>query len=120
MSATKLLGIYSDGMVFQRNKEIIIEGTESVLPEVKVTFADTVKTAAVENGKFKAVLPPYDVMRGETLKVEGSDTIEVTDVCVGDVFMLAGQSNMELPVVRTVDLNKDEIEAKDYPEVRHI
>ncbi|MBR2991976.1 MAG: hypothetical protein IKF31_01590 [Clostridiales bacterium] len=118
MSATKLLGIYSDGMIFQRNKEIIIEGTENVLPEVKVTFAGTIKTAVVENGKFKAVLPPFDVTRGESLKVEGTDTIEVTDVCVGDVFMLAGQSNMELPVVRTVDLNKDEIEANDYPEVR--
>ena len=53
MSATKFLGIYSDGMVFQRNKEIIIEGTESNLTEVKVTFAGAVKTAAVENGKFK-------------------------------------------------------------------
>ena len=47
MSATKLLGIYSDGMIFQRNKEIIIEGTENVLPEVKVTFAGTIKTAVV-------------------------------------------------------------------------
>ena len=118
MAATKLLGIYSDGMVLQRNKEIVIEGTEDILPEVKITFAGISTAAPVESGRFKAVLPPQDVMRSAVLKVEGTDTIEVTDVCVGDVFMLAGQSNMELPVVRTVDLNKEEIEAGDYPEVR--
>lgn len=118
MSLTKLLGIYSDGMVFQRNKELVIEGTESVLSEVKVTFAGISTAAQVTEGRFKAVLPPFDVMRGASLKVEGTDLIEINDVCVGDVFMLSGQSNMELPVIRTVDLNKEEIEAGDYPEVR--
>jgi hypothetical protein len=29
MAETKLLGIYSKGLVLQRNKEIVIEGTDS-------------------------------------------------------------------------------------------
>ena len=118
MSATKLPGIFQSGMVFQKNKEFIVEGEESLLSEVTVSFAGIKKKAQVTEGKFRAVFPPMEATVNEQLKVEGSDTIVLEDVCVGDVFMLAGQSNMELPVIRTVDLNKEEIEAKDYPEIR--
>ena len=34
MSSTKLLGIYSNGMVLQRNKDIVIEGYEDSLENV--------------------------------------------------------------------------------------
>ena len=118
MSETKLLGIYSDGMVLQRNKEIIIEGFESTKSSVEVTLNGITVTAEVSDGKFKAVLPPMDVVFDTALTVEGTETITVKDVCIGDVFMLAGQSNMELPVVRTLELNKEEVDAKDYPYVR--
>ena len=118
MGSTKLSGIYSNGMVLQRKKEIVIEGFESTASEVTVTLAGHVVTAPVTDGKFKAVFPPMDVIFDTELKVEGTDTIEIKDVCVGDVFMLAGQSNMELPVRRTMELNKEEVEAKDYPYVR--
>ena len=118
MSATKLLGIYSNGMVLQRNEEIVIEGFENSKSEVTVTLAGNSVSAKVENGKFRALLPSMDVVFDTVLKVEGTDTVTVNDVCIGDVFLLAGQSNMELPVIRTVDLNKDEIDAADYPYVR--
>ncbi len=118
MTATKLLGIYSDGMVLQRNKEITIEGFESSKSEVVITLAGKSVTAEVEDGSFKAVFPPMDVIFDTEIKVEGTDVITIKDVCIGDVYMLAGQSNMELPVIRTIDLNKEEIEAKDYPYVR--
>lgn len=118
MESTKLTGIYSNGMVLQRNKEIIIEGFESAKSEVVVTLADSVVTASVTEGRFKAIFPPTDVVFDTVLKVEGTDTIEIKDVCIGDVYMLAGQSNMELPVVRTLELNKEEVEAKDYPYLR--
>ena len=118
MSATKLLGIYSNGMVLQRNEEIVIEGFENSKSEVTVTLAGNSVSAKVENGKFRALMPSMDVVFDTVLKVEGTDTVTVNDVCIGDVFLLAGQSNMELPVIRTVDLNKDEIDAADYPYVR--
>ena len=118
MATTGLLGIYSDGMVLQRNKDIVIEGFESESSSVAVTLADQVMTAEVVDGKFKAVFPPMDVIFDTELKVEGSEVITVKDVCIGDVFMLAGQSNMELPVGRTLELNREEVEAKDYPYIR--
>lgn len=118
MSDTKLFGIYSNGMVLQRNKEIVIEGEERVKPEVTVTLGTVSVTAPVTGGKFKAVLPAMEAATGLELKVEGTGILNIQDVCIGDVYMLTGQSNMELPVSRTYDLNKEEIEEKDYPFIR--
>ena len=118
MASTKLFGIYSNGMILQRNTEIVIEGWETVNSEVKVSMCGNSVTVPVEDGVFKAVLPPMDVAVDTELTVEGSECITLKDVCIGDVYMLTGQSNMELPVSRTYDLNKEEIEAKDYPYIR--
>ena len=118
MASTKLTGIYSDGMVLQRNKAILIEGFEDSKPEVTVTLAGQTVTAKVSDGRFMAEFSPMDVTFDAELKVYGTDTVTIKDVCIGDVYMLAGQSNMELPVIRTYDLNEEEIEAKDYPYVR--
>ena len=118
MASTKLSGIYSNGMVLQRNQKIKIEGSETSKSEVVVTLAGQSVTSEVKDGKFLVEFSPMDVVFDTELKVEGSETITVKDVCIGDVFMLAGQSNMELPVIRTYDLNKEEIEAKDYPFIR--
>lgn len=118
MSSTKLLGIYSNGMVLQRNEEIIIEGEDNAASSVKVTLAGNTVEAEVVSGKFKAVFEPMDVTIDTELKVEGTDTVTIKDVCIGDVYMLAGQSNMELPVIRTIELNEEEINAKDYPLIR--
>ena len=118
MGDTKLKGIYSNGLVLQRNKEIIIEGTDTSASEVVVTLAGSSVTAKVEGGAFKAVFLPMDAVFDTELKVEGTETLTVKDVCIGDVYMLTGQSNMELPVIRTYDLNKEEIEAEDFEYVR--
>ncbi len=120
MSSTLLAGVYSDGIVLQRNKNIIISGFEDKLAEVKVTLADIEVQTSVSEGRFTATFPPMDAAEGLTLTVEGTDTVQVTDVCIGDVFMLSGQSNMELPVSRTYDKNKEEVDAKDYPFIRQI
>ena len=118
MESTKLTGIYSNGMVLQRDKEIIIEGFESAKSEVVVTLADSVVTASVTEGRFKAVLPPMDVVFDTVLKVEGTDTIEIKDVCIGDVYMLAGQSNMELPIARVKDRYPALAQIEENPGIR--
>ena len=118
MTATSLAGVYSDGLVLQRNKDILISGSEASLPEVRVTLAGITLTAEVTDGCFKVIFPPMEAAEGLTLTVEGTDTVEVTDICVGDVYMLSGQSNMELPVSRTYDMNRDKVDAGDYPLIR--
>ena len=46
---------------------------------------------------------PYELTCGE---------IKIHDIYFGDVFVLGGQSNMELMLARTLDLYEDEIKMK--------
>ena len=42
----------------------------------------------------------------------------IKDILVGDVWVLAGQSNMQIPISRTLDLFEEEVKDANYPEIR--
>ena len=93
MASTKLKGIYSNGMVLQRNKEIVIEGFESSAAEVKVTLADQSVTAKVEDGRFIAVLPPMD-------EEDDADLADILYTITGkqfDISRIRGKLDYENP-----------------------
>lgn len=118
MGRTKLAGIIGSGMVIQRNEKFHIWGTEDSLDVVKVVFENSTYEAKVIDGKFDAVLPAHKEGTGFEIKVIGSEEIILEDVLFGDVFICAGQSNMELPIYRTRDISAEEIDAADYPTIR--
>ena len=96
----KIDRLFSDHMVLQREKEIRIWGTCSKdHPEipVTVTLGERIVKAAVESsGKWIAVFMPMHTARKLALTVEcGEEKLTVTDVCIGEVWVAAGQSNME-------------------------
>ncbi|MBE6753100.1 MAG: sialate O-acetylesterase [Ruminococcaceae bacterium] len=112
----RLDGIFADGMVLQRNAENCIWGWDSA-PAVTVTLEGREYTAPTENGKFRVTLPPHEAAVGCTITVKGSDTVTLSDVCFGDVLLLTGQSNMELPVGRVLDASPDVV-SDNYPLIR--
>lgn len=118
MGNTKLAGILGSGMVIQRNKDFHIWGNEDTLNKVSVVFEGNTYETEVCDGKFDAVLPAHKEGVGFTIEVKGSETIVLDDILFGDVFMCAGQSNMELPIYRTMDACGDEIKASNYPMIR--
>lgn len=117
---TKLPGIFSNGMILQRDRTCAVWGTEdtSGISEVKVTLEGKTYTSEVKDGSFCVILPPHEAATGLTIEITGSTKIVLMDVCYGDVYLLTGQSNMELPVYRTRDVSQEEIEASDYPYIR--
>lgn len=114
-------GIFGDGMVLQRGKESRIFGKAD--GEVTVTLekdgkSEEYKTSAA-NGKFVCTLGIHEAGTGYKLTVSSvSESVTYYDVCFGDVYYLSGQSNMELPVYRTLDVTEEEVKASDYPYVR--
>lgn len=110
-------GIFSDGMVLQRNAPNRIWGTDSLADEVTILLDEYIYKAKVESGRFSALLPERDAGTGFSIVLKGSETIEINDVSFGDVFMLSGQSNMELPVGRVLDVSGDEVSAAEYPDI---
>ena len=114
----KLAEIFRDGMVLQRDAVCSVFGQEDQAQEVSVILEGKEYRSSVENGRFKVQLPPHPVSTDISMTVQGSGKIEIRDICFGDVFYLGGQSNMELPVYRTMDVSSEEVGKSDYPYIR--
>ena len=99
MSHITLPIIYQDHMMLQREKDIHIQGTCSHGKTITVAFNATRTTVPVHCKKFQCTLPPQDVSCHGTLSFfiddnKSADLI-IQDICVGDIWLAAGQSNME-------------------------
>ena len=92
----KLPAIISDHMVLQQKQSDPIWGWDTPGTKVTVTFADQTQTAeAGADGKWTVKLSPMPANdKPQVLKVTGSETKEVQDVLVGEVWICSGQSNM--------------------------
>ncbi|MBP5492137.1 MAG: hypothetical protein J6Y08_04770 [Clostridiales bacterium] len=114
----KLARIFRDGMILQRRRPVSIWGCEDQCDRVAVRLQGTEYSAAVSDGKFLVELPSREAVENITIEIEGSEKIVLQNVCFGDVFFLTGQSNMELPVYRTMDVSEEEIKNSNYPFIR--
>ena len=114
----KLSGIYGNGAILQRNEWNVISGTDDSAAEITLSIGEQIYNAAVESGRFSIMVPPREAATGLTLTIRGSSTVVLTDICFGDVFMLSGQSNMELPILRVMDVSAEEIAVANDPYIR--
>lgn len=115
----KLPMIFSDHMVLQRGKPVAIWGESDPGKAVRVCLSSaqesivTTKTLADRSGAWRATLPALQAARGLTLTVSnGSETIALTDVLIGEVWIAGGQSNMEY----WLHFDAEKQEALDRPE----
>ncbi len=116
----KLPYLISDGMVLQRDKLVKIWGEAVPDSFITLTFCNQQFTAATDKrGKWEIFLPgmqpggPYDMV------VEcGMQKKIVHNVLIGEVWVLGGQSNMQIPISRTLDLFEEEVKNTDCPGIR--
>lgn len=115
-----LPNIFGDNMVLQRDMPIPIWGWAAAGEEVTVTLQDTdytVQTTADAKGNWRTKLPAMSAGGPYILHVAASNTLELTNVMFGEVWICSGQSNMEWPVRASKD-SEAEIAAADYPLIR--
>jgi sialate O-acetylesterase len=93
----KLPDVLGDSMVLQRGRSAPVWGTADPGEEVTVRFAgQTKKTKAGADGRWRVNLDPLRASSTPaTLTVSGKNTIELKDILVGEVWLVAGQSNMQ-------------------------
>lgn len=93
-----LPNFFGENMVIQRNTPHRIFGRATGDVTVTLSKGELVSTVTVgaENGEFEAVLSPLPAsLEPYTLTVHASDkTQTIENVFIGDVYLLAGQSNM--------------------------
>ena len=121
-----LPSIIGSNMVLQRDMQVPIWGWASAGEEITITlstededaepiFSTTV--AADTEGSWRTKLSPMSAGGPYTLKITGSNSLELTNVLFGEVWVCSGQSNMEWSVRASRDADA-EIAAADYPSIR--
>ena len=98
----KVLGIYADGMVLQRNTTNCIFGKGESGSKVDLSFRETTASATVDtDGNWKIEYNPGEAGGPFELHLKStSSTITFKDVWVGEVWVNSGQSNAQLPMDR--------------------
>ncbi|PDO10930.1 MAG: sialate O-acetylesterase [Candidatus Reconcilbacillus cellulovorans] len=116
----RLSPLFSDGVVLQRDADVKIWGEARPGEKIVVVCGEaTGETVADGEGRWEVALGalraggPY-----EMTVLAGDEKRTIRDVLVGDVWVLGGQSNMELPVRRTLDLFAEEVRNVHLPQVR--
>lgn len=99
--AIELGSPFADGMVLQRDREVPVWGCTESGGKVTVSFAgNEVSTTAGADGRWSVRLPAMKASKeSRTLVVRsGAECRRVTDVLVGEVWYVSGQSNAECPL----------------------
>ena len=122
-ATVRLPVIFGDNMVLQRGRPIPVWGWGKAGEKIAVKFhLQTKTTKADKSGKWMVTLDteiaggPYD------LDVTGNNTIHLTNVLVGEVWICSGQSNMEMPIAGwgKIANYQQEIAEAQYPAIRQI
>jgi sialate O-acetylesterase len=114
----KLPKIFSDNMVLQRGRPIVIWGWADPNEKIRVRLNRQDKVFFAENdGKWKVVLLPERGGGPYELIVSGKNTIQLKDVMIGDVWVTAGQSNMLYSVRKSLNA-EGEMASANYPAIR--
>lgn len=109
--------IFGDNMVLQRGTNVPVWGSAAPGEEVSVRFAGQEKRAkAGAEGNWRVSLAPLQASaEPREMLVAGTNTLRLTNVLVGEVWLCSGQSNMEMPVALGV---RNGVEDPKAPAVR--
>ncbi len=115
----RLPRLISNGMVLQRDTDLKIWGWAAPGEPVTAEFAGSIyETRAGGSGEWLITLPPMQAGGPYTMEIRAGNTITLSDILIGDVWLCSGQSNMELPVRRVRPLYEAEIAAAENKFIR--
>ncbi|MBC8101615.1 MAG: sialate O-acetylesterase [Cytophagales bacterium] len=110
--------LFTDDLVLQRSQRLPVWGRADPGEAVTVTLGKSAASAvAATDGKWMVTLPPQKAATGLTLTIAGKNTRTLRNIAVGEVWVCAGQSNMELPLSKARDAEA-EIAAATLPDIR--
>jgi sialate O-acetylesterase len=113
----KLPALFSDNMVLQQNVRLPVWGWADEGEQVTVSFRNIKATAIAKAGKWQVTIGSFKAGGPDQLAVSGKNTITLTNVMVGDVWVCSGQSNMEWPLSSSFEPQGD-IAASANPMLR--
>lgn len=122
----RLPNLFGDHMVLQRNKPVPVWGWADPGEKVSVTLAQPgtggkpINVKAGKDGKWRVDLPALEAGGPYQLLVKGrKNTVTVSDILIGEVWICSGQSNMAWAVGNSNNAEYEK-ENANYPSIRHI
>ena len=111
--------LFSSNMVLQRNAPTRVWGTADPYGVVEVRIAAQVKRCAVDqDGRWAVDLDPMPAGGPHKLIVAGDRTSILKNAMIGDVWVCAGQSNMQMGVDGCLNSDREMADAANYPNIR--
>ncbi|MFO1487560.1 MAG: sialate O-acetylesterase [Verrucomicrobiota bacterium] len=117
--------ILASNMVLQRGQPVPVWGWAGPGEKVTVTFAGQKKsTVADAGGSWKVTLSSLTASaEPREMKISGTNSITLTNLLVGEVWLCSGQSNMEKPIgprsgQRPTSNYLEELADADHPNIR--
>ena len=123
-AAVKLPNILSDHAVLQRDAPIHLWGWADPGESVAVTFRTQQRSAVADRlGHWEIYLAPEHAGGPYDLRFAATNTIVLSDILIGDVWLASGQSNMEMPLEgfpgqAVLKNSAQEIATADQPNIR--
>ena len=108
-------------MVMQRGKLIPVWGNAEAGETVTIRFnKKSYQTTADADGRWRVDLPKMKAGGPYTLEVKGAngEVREISDVLIGDVWLLSGQSNIDVTIERVYPQYTQEIDTYENNEIR--
>lgn len=116
----KISPLFSNGMILLRDQELKLSGQTTPHSNVFLYFlSQTFQTNSDAKGEFTITLPKMPAGGPYEMTLIGDETITIRDIFFGDVYLLSGQSNMELPIKRTLNYNADGIRQANEKNIRY-
>ncbi len=115
----RLPRLVGDGMVLQRDIPLTVWGWAAPGRAVTVSLlGKTYEGAADAEGKWRVTLPPMGPGGPYELTVSADTTVTVKNILVGDVWICAGQSNMQLTMDRVRDKYPEDVKNCENDNIR--
>ena len=112
---------FTDNMVLQRNKPIVIWGYGKSNEKETVSFnGENANAVSGSDGKWQVSLPamsaggPYDL----TVTGENNDCIKLTNIMMGEVWICSGQSNMMFKLMQ-LNPSAQELQSANNSNIRY-
>lgn len=97
-----LSSIWGDGMVIQREQQVLFWGESTAANGRSVVIAPswskTKYKAVVADGRWSVKIPTAGAGGPYTVSFDDGEETTLSDVLLGDVWLCMGQSNMEMPM----------------------
>lgn len=116
----RLSEVFGEHMVLQRDRPMNVWGHATPGQTLTVELAGRKASTRVgPDGRWRVQLAALPAGGPHRLRVSGDQTIELSDVLIGDVWLLGGQSNMEFPLAAT-DTGPEEVASPQNAQLRHL